>query len=149
MLFPTRQQRSSYAATGKLKFNVQQRKSNLLTIIVRNLAQLSHVSFLKVHGTPGGCPKVATFLDSDENFTIYGRFGYLQSRLLLEKRDELQRLEQELKQMDHSDSEEDENNLKSPRYYTEDFMRERIELLLKVEKTWSAYGEANLSFSHS
>jgi hypothetical protein len=32
-----------------------------------------------------GYPRLAAFLDSDENFMFYGRFGFLQARLLLYK----------------------------------------------------------------
>src|SRR5215469_11608832 len=38
-----------------------------------------------VYSCPEGYPRLAAFLDSDENFMVYRRFGYLQSRLLLEK----------------------------------------------------------------
>ncbi|KAF2432801.1 hypothetical protein EJ08DRAFT_630152 [Tothia fuscella] len=45
---------------------------------------------------PRGYPNVAAFLDSDENFMVYRRFGYIQSRLLLNKQDELRELEESL-----------------------------------------------------
>jgi hypothetical protein len=43
---------------------------------------------------------LAAFLDSDEGFTIYRRFGYLQSRLLLDKQEQLRLLEEKLEHLD-------------------------------------------------
>ncbi|KAF2230438.1 hypothetical protein EV356DRAFT_536371 [Viridothelium virens] len=53
---------------------------------------------------PRGYPNAAAFLDSDENFMIYRRFGYLQSRLLLDKQDELRKLENKLDRLDTVDA---------------------------------------------
>jgi uncharacterized protein YqgQ len=50
-----------------------------------------------------GYPYLATFLDSDENFMIYRRFGFLHARLLLQKQDELRMMEAELDRMDQRD----------------------------------------------
>ena len=47
-----------------------------------------------------GYPNLAAFADSDESFMVYRRFGYLQSRLLLEKQNDLRRLEEELDRLD-------------------------------------------------
>ncbi|KAK4897420.1 hypothetical protein LTR27_004940 [Elasticomyces elasticus] len=52
---------------------------------------------------PAGYPNLATFADSDESFSLYRRFGYLQSRLLLDKQDELRLLETQLDDMDRSE----------------------------------------------
>ncbi|TVY75979.1 hypothetical protein LSUE1_G005072, partial [Lachnellula suecica] len=50
-----------------------------------------------------GYPYLASFLDSDENFMIYRRFGFLHARLLLQKQDELRTMEAELDRMDQHD----------------------------------------------
>jgi hypothetical protein len=50
-----------------------------------------------------GYPYLASFLDSDENFMIYRRFGFLHARLLLQKQDELRIMEEELDRMDQRD----------------------------------------------
>lgn len=50
-----------------------------------------------------GYPYLASFLDSDENFMIYRRFGFLHARLLLQKQDELRKLEEDLDRMDKRD----------------------------------------------
>ncbi|KAK8061067.1 hypothetical protein PG997_015288 [Apiospora hydei] len=47
---------------------------------------------------------VATFLDSDENFMIYRRFGYLHSRMLLRLQDRLRALEFKLDRCDNEDA---------------------------------------------
>ena len=52
---------------------------------------------------PRGYPNLAIFNDSDEKFMIYRRFGYLQSRLILVKQDELRLLEQKLDAVDKAD----------------------------------------------
>lgn len=49
---------------------------------------------------PKGNPRMAAFLDSDENFTMYRRFGWIQSRLLLSKQNELASLEKDLEMQD-------------------------------------------------
>lgn len=49
---------------------------------------------------PRGYPRLAAFQDSDECFMLYRRFGYLQSRVLSDKQDELRELEEELADQD-------------------------------------------------
>ena len=43
-------------------------------------------------------------MDSDDNFMIYRRFGYLYSRLLLDKQDELREIEENLDKTDKRDA---------------------------------------------
>ena len=50
-----------------------------------------------------GYPALAEFLSSDERWSIYRRFKYLQTRLVLEKQDDLRLIEEELKNMDAVD----------------------------------------------
>ncbi|KAL8792870.1 MAG: hypothetical protein Q9195_004512 [Heterodermia aff. obscurata] len=52
---------------------------------------------------PKGFPRLACFLDSDDAFMTYRRFGLVFSRLLLNKQDEIQELEGTLLAMDNSD----------------------------------------------
>jgi hypothetical protein len=101
-----------------------------------------------------GYPNLAAFLDSHENFMLYAakpindcraahlltmnryrRFGYLQSRLLLQKQDELRILEERLDQMDQDDM-QDMEKLR---------MREkqgsgRTALLRDIEEAFCKYG---------
>ncbi|KAL8703682.1 MAG: hypothetical protein Q9201_003136 [Fulgogasparrea decipioides] len=57
----------------------------------------------KVEDYPKGFPQVACFLDSDDAFMVYRRFGSVFSRLLLTKQDEIRRMESMLKAMDLTD----------------------------------------------
>lgn len=79
---------------------------------------------------------MATFLDSDENFMLYRRFGFLQARLLLNKQDQLRALEE---QLDDLDKDDDEEYLKSRELDDADETR-RSKLLLKIEKKLKEYG---------
>ena len=65
-----------------------------------------------VEDFPVGYPKVAAFQDSDENFMIYRRFGFLFSRVLLYKQDELRELEENLNDMDERDAEDPDDRVK-------------------------------------
>ena len=47
---------------------------------------------------------MSVFMDSDEAFAMYRRFGSLHARVLLYKQDELRRLESDLRTMDVQDS---------------------------------------------
>ena len=87
---------------------------------------------LPVHRMPDGYPKLAAFLDSDENFMIYRRFGYLQSQLLLEKQDDLRQLEEQLDEMGNSDTTESLNTRR-------DFSSKRVKLLTTIEEKWIQY----------
>lgn len=53
---------------------------------------------------PEGYPRLAAFLDSDDCFMIYRRFGFLHSRLLLWKQNELEEVEQALDELDRADA---------------------------------------------
>jgi hypothetical protein len=75
--------------------------------------QLRKIDVQAVHLTPRGYPRLAAFLDSDDNFKLYRRFGYLQSRVLLEKQDDLRQLERELERLDQQDKEADEELLRT------------------------------------
>jgi hypothetical protein len=64
-----------------------------------------------VESFPIGYPRVSRFMDSDECFMMYRRFGTIQSRLLLRKQDELRRMEEELLDMDRADDESENNRI--------------------------------------
>ncbi|OCK77315.1 hypothetical protein K432DRAFT_304509, partial [Lepidopterella palustris CBS 459.81] len=91
-----------------------------------------------VDNAPRGYPSLATFLDSDENFMIYRRFGYLQARLLLDKQDEMRKLEKKLEEMDSEDFEN-----KSKRLITRDLKKRdaepRQELFKAIEEKFCEY----------
>lgn len=89
----------------------------------------------EVEEIPDGYPNLATFQSSDETFAIYRRFGYLQSRLLLEKQDALRVLENKLNQYDDDDR---ANN--ATRDLPPEEVRPREELLGEIERAFNSYG---------
>ena len=91
-----------------------------------------------VKSCPRGYPSLAAFLDSDDCFMVYRRFGFLQSRLLLEKQDELRELERKL---DRLDTIEARKNVKHPmtRQVPSEISQSRIQLLGLIEEKFCSY----------
>jgi hypothetical protein len=90
---------------------------------------------LLVKKFPRGHPNFAAFLDSDDSYMIYRRYGYLQARILLEKQDELRLLEEQLDKLDCSEMCDKPDNL---------FMRgaqggDRKGILNRIESTFCEY----------
>jgi hypothetical protein len=94
-----------------------------------------------VHVGPNGYPKLARFLDSDDNFMVYRRFGFLQTRLLLETQDQLRVLEERLDKLDKSETVGDDNqdNLCSRDGDGGD-QTERINLMASIRTVFQEYG---------
>lgn len=88
---------------------------------------------------PLGYPKLAAYLDSDECFSVYRRFGFLQSRLLLDKQDKLRELEEAL---DRLDKREEKANPRRP--MTTDLLQDEVgprrKLLAAIEGEFTSYG---------
>jgi hypothetical protein len=87
-----------------------------------------------------GYPNVAAFLDSDEGFAVYRRFGYLQSRILLQKQEELRGLEDDLETIETKIREEDNQAL----CYRELFgpnAAKHGKLLKDIEAAYCSYGK--------
>ena len=89
---------------------------------------------------PVGYPSLASFLHSDESFSIFRRFGYVQSRLLLEKQDDLRTLEESLRRLDHEDSEENPLILQTRFEIDEQVCQYRKDLMQALEAKFSEYG---------
>ncbi|KAK4953650.1 hypothetical protein LTR10_008253 [Elasticomyces elasticus] len=89
-----------------------------------------------------GYPNLATFADSDESFSLYRRFGYLQSRLLLDKQEELRLLEGQLDDMDRSEGDLDGLITR------EGQGQPRKELLARIELRFRSYASL-LSTAHN
>jgi hypothetical protein len=53
---------------------------------------------------PLGYPRLASFINSDENFKLYRQFGYVHTRVLLHMQCELASMEAMLKKMDKVDN---------------------------------------------
>ncbi|KAL8809300.1 MAG: hypothetical protein Q9200_003534 [Gallowayella weberi] len=99
---------------------------------------------------PEGFPRLACFLDSDDSFMLFKRFGIVFSRLLLNKQDEIRQMEAELLGMDktdekyggelylqspYEDTQRDANTI--PRYWSQT----RPQLLQKLETKILEYSE--------
>lgn len=74
---------------------------------------------------------------------VYRRFGYLQSRIILYKQDQLRELERRLDKEDNDDALADPELLMC-RDKDEIENRPRVKLITKIEKRFKEYGE-NLS----
>ncbi|RDW91668.1 hypothetical protein BP5796_02833 [Coleophoma crateriformis] len=128
----------------KIRHWVLALKSTLTNLIPKS----SHSTSTAVPGSafrilgecPKGYPRLAAFLDSDENFMLYRRFGYLQARILLYKQDELRSLEQELDHLDKLDAEIRPKRLRS-RERDDGDNQERRNLILKISDLWKEYAE--------
>lgn len=92
---------------------------------------------MPVRDHPTGYPRLATFLDSDENFMMYRRFGFIQARLLLDKQNELQYLERRL---DKEDNRTPESDLQNAELGSESPSR-RKELLRNLETKYLEYSK--------
>lgn len=66
-------------------------------------------------------------MDSDENFMLYRRFGFLYSRILLNKQDELREIDKSLDQMDKNDSARSKDSALCLQWRAKDASRKDIE----------------------
>jgi hypothetical protein len=94
---------------------------------------------LEVNDHVKGYPNVAAFLDSDEGLSVYRRFGYLQSRLLLNKQEDLRRLEKDLGRMDRMIMSTDVNAMCS-RDIRGPEGEDNEKLLGEIEEKFCSYG---------
>jgi len=94
-----------------------------------------------VEQCPEGYPRLAALLDSDENFMLYRRLGFLQARILLNKQDELRELEKDLDRMDKVDQRKDPTLLKSREKDDAENGR-RKKLLYEIEEKFKEYSNS-------
>ena len=106
-----------------------------------------------VQDFPNGFPRLSCFLDSDDAFMVYRRFGTIYARLLLAKQDEMSRMEDLLQGMDKTD--EAEGNMKYLMSHTRDAGRphipslwteSRTQLMERMEKKALEYGKPRCPF---
>ena len=104
-----------------------------------------------VEDFPMGFPRLSCFLDSDDAFMLYRRFGTVFSRLILNKQDEISRMEVILNGMDNSD--ERNGNTEYLKSCVGDVYRENIpknwrrsrpELMQDLENKVLEYGESQI-----
>jgi hypothetical protein len=102
-----------------------------------------------VEDSPAGFPLVATYLDSDDSFMIYRRFGVLHARLLLNKQDELRELEGDLQDLDEQDGKDEDTDIylmsrtKDNKRSLVEGRQSRKQLLEIIEKKTLEYGMLN------
>ncbi|MCJ1245850.1 hypothetical protein MMC30_003054 [Trapelia coarctata] len=89
---------------------------------------------------PEGYPRVAAMEDSDPNFMICRKFGWLHLRVLLHYQDQLVELEEDLERIDAFDAGSDFRKLKSRRR-DEAINSERKDILIRIDKKLAAYDE--------
>jgi len=98
---------------------------------------------------PKGYPRLASFLSSEANFSLYRGFGYLHSRVLLELQAEITALEQELDTLDDIDNDPEvgqPKRLKSRRFdlyrpRPNNDYRSRQEIFAELRKKLVEYDE--------
>jgi hypothetical protein len=81
---------------------------------------------------------MARYLDSDDNYMAYRRFGHVQSRLLLEAQDDLRRLESDLDDLDLEETQENQQAL----YSRDNWSPQRQSLMKDLKAAYNEYGEA-------
>ncbi|MCJ1462368.1 hypothetical protein MMC07_000968 [Pseudocyphellaria aurata] len=110
--------------------------------------RMSPTKIRKLEDFPTGFPKLACFLNSDDAFMVYRRFGSIYSRLILRKQDEMSRIEALLQGMDKTD--EADGHVEYLMSHTVDEHREcipaawpesRTELMNRLEKKALDYAE--------
>jgi len=67
--------------------------------------EIAETDTRKLEDCPNGYPRLASFLASEPNFSLYRGFNYLHSRVLLELQDDIAALERELDEVDEVDNE--------------------------------------------
>jgi hypothetical protein len=125
-------------------------KRTLYGAVSRQHRNQSHDStdILAVQDCPKGYPLLAAFLDSDDNFMIYRRFGYLQARLLLEKQEQLRRLEWELEVLDENDKQASSRDLITFADNEDGNVQERQQLMQRIEEKFRDYGTSRRFLFH-
>lgn len=71
---------------------------------------------------------------------VYRRFGYLQSRLLLEKQEHLRQLEEQLENLDSEDAEKESRNLITMENYDTPQYKPRRNLMRRIDRAFRGYG---------
>ena len=61
---------------------------------------------------PEGYPQFAAYINSDDNFLIARKYGFLRSRVLLYRQDELAVLERDLVALDEDDAENEDQKIR-------------------------------------
>lgn len=96
----------------------------------------SQLIIMIVEDYRNGYPRLAAFLNLDDNFSVLKRFDYLHMRNLLDLQDQLSELEDTLNRYD--DAERVQLHLSSRR---QDANQERRDLLTRIRERLEIYGK--------
>jgi len=90
---------------------------------------------------------MARFMDSDDNYMTYRRFGNVQARLLLEAQDDVRILEEKLEDLDDEETanEGEANALCSRKLYGASWSESRKDLMKSLKAAFNEYGKLGLS----
>ncbi|KAL8785690.1 MAG: hypothetical protein Q9195_008536, partial [Heterodermia aff. obscurata] len=114
----------------------------------RRIPETRPVDIRVVEDYPEGYPRLGCFMDSDESFLIYRRFGGVFSRLILNKQDELRAMEQRLFMMDQEDAENDPKRLMSRTYDLQKDADPNVDKTLSRSFLLAQMERAALEYSH-
>ncbi|KAF2419044.1 hypothetical protein EJ08DRAFT_665969 [Tothia fuscella] len=114
-------------------------------------AEIATIDTRVLESCPNGYPRLAAFLSSESNFSLYRGFSFLHSRVLLELQAEIAALESELDELDEVDNEtpagkrrlrQREWDARTPR--DEDGYRSRHEVLAQLRTKLVEYDELHI-----
>jgi hypothetical protein len=90
---------------------------------------------------------MARFMDSDDNYMTYRRFGNVQARLLLEAQDDVRILEEKLEDLDEEETmnEGETKALCSRKLYGANWSEARRDLMKGLKAAYTEYGKSSLS----
>ncbi|KAI9852849.1 MAG: hypothetical protein M1824_001694 [Vezdaea acicularis] len=128
----------------RLLLKIIKNKRDFDTIITESIIDdIMDLTVYLVEERPLGYPRLGAFLDSDEQWVIYRRFGYLRQRVLLHLQSELVDLEATLEDVDILEAAKRPQNLRSRRAY-ENLIPLKgpkgSDLLLKIQQKVKEYG---------
>jgi hypothetical protein len=123
-----------------------QKRKNLIVIGKRKCfilgtynGKVLTLRYLVVEHHPIGYPRLASYINSDPNFAMYRRFGYLHNRVLLYRQDELCVLQERLETLDEEDEEADPKVLKC-RERDDENSPKRKDLIAEIDVKMREYG---------
>jgi len=97
-------------------------------------------SYQRIDDHPNGYPRLAALLNSDENFLICRKYGFLHNRVLLYRQDELRELEEQLLRMDKVAEKQDDGTL-ACRARGERCSGERRDLINRIDDKLREYND--------
>lgn len=108
------------------------------------LYYLAHADPYIVERRPQGYPQLAAVIDSDEQFMLYRRFGFLQTRLLLNKQEEMRVLERRLYHIDRYYGRNEPARLRSHDICNA-IDDDHKNIVVEIEKKYNEYGKHDLT----